>query len=162
MATTQDILNQEFELLKNDLIREYDRLNMRASGKTADSLEVETSVQGAKLTGSSVFEQLEYGRNSSKSSGGGGAKLIDQIKQWISDKGIVSDIKNDADNSSLAFLITRKIHREGWDRSRFGGVGLISKVVTVNRVQSIINKVGAELTLTLVHRLQNEFKQIKV
>ena len=148
--------------MKNDLITEYDKLNMRASGKTADSAEVESSAQGVKLTGSSVFEQLEYGRGATKSGGsGGGVKLIDQIKQWISDKGIVSDIKNDADNSSLAFLIARKIHKQGWDRSRFGGVGLISKVVTTTRIQSIINKVGAELTLTLVHRLQNEFKIMK-
>lgn len=135
---------------------------MRASGKTADSLEVETSLNGAKLTGSSVFEQLEYGRGATKSGGGGGEKLIDQIKQWISDKGIVSNIKNDNDNSTLAFLITRKIHREGWDRAKYGGVGLISKVITTNRIQSIINKVGAELTLTLVSRLQIELKQIAV
>lgn len=162
MSTTQQILDTEFEKLRVDLIKEYDALNMRASGKTADSLEVETQTNTAKLKGSSVFEQLEYGRGASKSSGGGGVKLIDQIKQWIRDKGIVSNIKNDNDNSTLAFLITRKIHREGWNRSRFGGVGLVSKVVTESRIQRIIKKVGAELTLTLVTRLENEFKKIAV
>lgn len=161
MSTTQQILDVEFELLKNDLIKEYDALNMRASGNTADSLEVKTSTNKADLTGSSVFEQLEYGRGSSKSGGSSGGKLIDQIKEWIRDKGIVSNIKNDNDNSTLAFLITRKIHREGWNRQKYGGVGLISKVITTNRIQRIIDKVGAELTLTLVTRLQVELKQLE-
>ena len=135
---------------------------MRASGKTADSLEVIASNNVVKLIGSSVFEQLEYGRGATLSSGGSqGESLLNQIKQWIKDKGIVSNIKNDNDNSTLAFLITRKIHREGWNRAKYGGVGLISKVVTVGRIQSIIKKVGAEMTLTLVERLKIELKEIK-
>jgi len=134
---------------------------MRASGKTADSAEVVASNNNVKLIGSSVFNQLEYGRGETGSGGGSGEKLIDQIKGWIKDKGIVSDIKNDNDNSTLAFLITRKIHRQGWNRAKYGGVGLISKVVTVSRMQSIIKKVGAELTLTLVTRLKKELKLIK-
>ena len=146
----------EFESLKNDLIKEYDALGMRASGKFADELVVEVGVDNVKLIGEKYAEQLEYGRR------GGKFPPIQMIKQWIKDKGIVSNIKNDNDNSSLAFLIARKISKQGWKRQGYGGVELISKVVTDKRMQDIINKVGAELTLTFVNRLENEFKQIAV
>lgn len=165
MSTTQQILSQEFEKLRVDIIREYDRLGMRASGKTAESLDVITSVNNGKLIGDKTFGALESGRSPS-SSGSKPGNLIDEIKQWIKDKGIVSDIKNDTDNSSLAFLITRKIHKQGWmrnsPRNPIKGVELISNVVTQRRIQSIIDKVGVELTLTLVTKLENEFKKIKV
>jgi hypothetical protein len=155
-------LNQEFELLKNDLIKAYDAKRMRASGKTADSLEVETGNDSVKLLGSSVFDQLEYGRGQTKSGGSkGSGKLIDAIKQWISDKGIVSNIKNDNNNKALAFLIARKIHRQGWNRQGYGGVNLVSEVITTQRIQSIINKVGNSLTITLVNRLEKELIAIK-
>jgi len=162
MPTTQEILIAEFEKLRVDLIKAYDAKGMRASGKSADSLEVvDVGLESVKLIGDRQFEQLEAGRNPTKSGPGAGqGKLIDIIKQWIKDKGIVSDIKNDNDNSTLAFLITRKIHREGWKREKHGGVNLVSEVITDARIQSIINKVGAELTLTIVTRLQDELKKL--
>ena len=144
------------------MIDEYDSKGMRASGKFANELEVVASSTNVILLGGEHSEQLEYGRGKTKTGGTkGSGKLIDQIKQWIKDKGIVSNIKNDNDNSTLAFLITRKIHREGWNRSRRGGVGLISKVITESRIQSIINKVGVSQVDTLVLVLQKEFNNIK-
>lgn len=165
MATTQQILQFEFESLKSDLVKEYDRLGMRASGKTADSLEVESSNTVAKLLGDETFGALDGGRGKSKS-GSKPGKLIDSIKQWIKDKGIVSDIKNDSSGKTLAFLITRKIHKQGWmrnsKRNPIKGVNLVSNVITLKRMQNIIDKVGNELTLTLVNRLEKEFKQISI
>ena len=38
--TTEQIMELEFESLKNDLIKEYDALGMRASGKFADEFHV--------------------------------------------------------------------------------------------------------------------------
>ena len=149
----------EFESLKDDLIKEYDRLGMRASGKTANSLEVQLGLDSVKLVGDKTFEQLEYGRGKSNN-GSAPGKLIDAIKQWIQDKGIVSNIKKDRNNSTLAFLITRKIHRQGWKREKHGGVNLVSNIVTEKRIQTIIDKVGAELALTLVSRLQQQFKAV--
>jgi len=156
LATTQQILDQEFELLKDDLIKEYDRLGMRSSGKFADGLNVETTSNVAKLTGDKYAEQLEFGRKSGK------RPPIEAIKQWIKDKGIVSNIKNDANNSSLAFLIARKIGEQGWKRQKHGGVELISNIVTDIRMQSIIDKVGNELTITLISRLEKELLKLAV
>ena len=133
---------------------------MKASGQFEESLEVNVSKGNAKIIGSEYAVQLDKGRKPTSGSGGGTIKLIDQIKQWIVDKGIVSNIKNDNDNSTLAFLITRKIHRDGWNRSKHGGVGLISDVITVARIQSIINRIGAVKTDVLVLLLQKELKNI--
>jgi len=160
LATKQQILDIEFNKLRADLIKAYDAKGMRASGKSADSLDVIATNDSVKLMGDGVWEQLEKGRGKS-GSGSKPGKLIDDIKQWIKDKGIVSNIKNDNDNSTLAFLITRKIHKQGWDRRGHGGVNVVSEVVTDARMQKIINAVGAEMVLTLVTRLENEFKQIK-
>jgi len=163
MPTTTEILNAEFELLRIDLIKAYDAKGMRASGKTADSLKVvPVGLESVKLEGGKQFEQLEVGRGPSKKGPAKGkGQLVEIIKQWIKDKGIVSDIKNDNDNSTLAFLIARKIHKQGWKREGYGGVELVSQVVTTERIQSIINKVGAELTLTIVVRLQDELKKLE-
>jgi hypothetical protein len=135
------VLSKEFEALKADLITAYDAKGMRASGKFADSLEVRVDGFKAQLWGESYAQQLETGRQAGK------FPPIDAIKQWIVDKGIANRIEGQISISSLAFLIARKIAREGWKREQFGGVELISEVITEQRIQKIIDEVGAEQAL---------------
>ncbi len=158
MATTQQILDIEFEKLKVDLIAEYDAMGMRASGEFERELEVRSEPLQATLLGAEHSEQLEYGRGKTGSSATTSAEpLIEKIKRWIIQKGITAQ---GITPSSLAFLITRKIHREGWDRAKHGGVGLISRVITEQRMQSIIDKIGNEMTMILVGRLEKELIKI--
>lgn len=138
---SSQVLSKEFEALKNDLIRAYDAKGMRASGKFADSLEVRVEGLTAQLWGEDYAQQLETGRKSGK------FPPIDAIKKWIEDKGIANRIQGEISVSSLAFLIARKISREGWKREQFGGVELISQVVTDQRMQKIIDEVGVEQAL---------------
>ena len=134
-ATT--ILSEEFNLLKAELIKKYDEKGMRASGNWADSLEVNvTGGLTATLLGEKYSEQLEYGRKSGKQ------PPSQVIEQWIRDKGIMQKITGKISISSLAFLIARKIGREGWRREGYGGVELISEVVTPERIQQIIDRVS--------------------
>jgi hypothetical protein len=135
------VLSKEFEALKADLITAYDAKGMRASGKFADSLEVRVDGFKAQLWGESYAQQLETGRQAGK------FPPIDSIKQWIVDKGIANRIEGQISISSLAFLIARKIAREGWKREQHGGVELISEVITEQRIQKIIDEVGAEQAL---------------
>lgn len=132
----RDILSKEFELLKDDLIEAYDAKGMRASGKWAEGLEVEAEINRAVLWGYEYSQQLETGRSPGKQ------PPSDVIEQWIIDKGIASSIDNEISISSLAYLIARKIGREGWKREDYGGVELISDIVTEKRLQNIINEVG--------------------
>ena len=132
-----EILTEEFNLLKEELIAKYDEKGMRASGNWANSLEVTvTAGLSAKLIGDEYSEQLEYGRKSGKQ------PPSQAIEQWIRDKGIMSRIVGKISISSLAYLIARKIAREGWRREGYGGVELISEVVTPERIQKIIDRVS--------------------
>jgi len=135
------VLSKEFEKLKSDLIIAYDAKGMRASGKFADSLEVmifnDESSYKAQLWGEDYAQQLETGRQ------GGTYPPIDAIKKWIIDKGVFTQALQNIKLSSLAFLIARKIYRNGWKRQGYGGVDLISQVITPERLQNIIDEVGA-------------------
>jgi hypothetical protein len=150
---SSQVLSREFEALKTDLIQAYDAKGMRASGKFAETLEVKVTGLTAQLWGENYAQQLETGRKSGK------FPPIDAIKKWIEDKGIANRIQGEISISSLAFLIARKIAREGWKREQFGGVELISQVVTDQRMQKIIDEVGAEQALiysTEIIRLTQE------
>ena len=135
---------------------------MRASGEFERELEVRSEPLQATLLGAEHSEQLEYGRGKTGSSATTSAEpLIEKIKKWIVQKGsIIARITKEITIGSLAFLITRKIHREGWDRAKHGGVGLISRVITEQRMQSIIDKIGNEMTMILVGRLEKELIKI--
>lgn len=135
---SSQVLSKQFELLKDDLIKAYDAKGMRASGKFAETLEVKVQGLTAQLWGEDYSQQLETGRKS------GRFPPIDAIEQWIKDKGIANRIQGQISISSLAFLIARKIANEGWKRQEYGGVELISSVVTDERIQKIIDEVGAE------------------
>ena len=92
-----------------DLRSSLDASGTTASGKTKDSLNSEITENRYKLYGRAFIGALEFGRK--PTSNGGNGSLKSAIEQWIRDKGI---IPNDGiSTKSLAFLIARKIHREG-------------------------------------------------
>lgn len=136
MSNITKVLSAEFEALKNDLIARYDELGMRASGQWAESLQVELGENGAAILQESYGDQLEYGRKPGKQ------PPSEAIEQWLIAKGIAARLEKDISVSSLAYLIARKIGREGWNREAHGGTQLISSVVTPERIQRIIDKIG--------------------
>jgi hypothetical protein len=150
--TTTVILQQEFEALRADLIAKYDELGMRTTGNWADSLEVVVSENKAVILGVPYSQQLESGRVPGKQ------PPSQMIEQWIKDKGIASRIEGKISISSLAYLIARKIGREGWKREDHGGVELISQVVTPERIQSILDRLSdiyvTDFTNDLINYLQ--------
>lgn len=134
--SSADILKAEFELLRQELIAKHDQLGMRGTGKWAASLSFTLSETGAELLQESHGEQLEHGRKPGKQ------PPSEAIEEWLVAKGIAARVEGDISVSSLAYLIARKIGREGWDRKERGGTALISSVVTPERIQQIIDKVG--------------------
>lgn len=150
------VLSKEFNLLKDDLIKAYDAKGMRASGKFAESLEVKVQGLTAQLWGEDYAQQLETGRKS------GRFPPISAIEQWIKDKGIANRIQGQISISSLAFLIARKIAQSGWKREEYGGVELISSVVTDERIQKIIDEVGAEQAMIYTTEIITMVKQMAV
>ncbi len=145
IVQVEEILKQEFKLLREELVKQYDIQGMRASGNWANSIEEQYTPLTAKLIGENYSEQLEYGRKAGKQ------PPSQAIEQWIRDKGLMNRIVGKISISSLAYLIARKIAREGWKREKFGGVELISKVVTPERMQKMIDRVG-EYSLSLFQK----------
>lgn len=152
---SKQILSKAFNNLKGDLIKAYDEKGMRASGNWEDELEVYTDDNIAILFGEDYTQQLQYGRAAGKQ------PPTAVIEQWIYDKGIDRQIQNEISVSSLAFLIARKIGQEGWKREEYGGVELISEIVTPERIQSIIDEVGDEQVLAFTSDIIKLTKQLE-
>lgn len=154
MLTNDQILYREFNYIKQDIIDNYRELGMEASGKWINELEVEVEDENAKLVGAKYTEQLVYGRKP------GTFPPVEDIKQWIYDKGIVNNIKGNISVSSLAFLIARKIARVGTKYFQEGGTDLVRSVITPERIQRIINLVGENTTSNIIGIMEKQFKQI--
>lgn len=154
MSAQLDIIKREFDKLSADLTTRYEELGMRASGKWVQEKIVEADESGtvvrARIEGTKYTEQLQFGRKPGK------FPPIDSIEQWISDKGITADIPV----RSLAFLIARKIANEGTRYFRDGGTDLINSVVTPERIDSIISKVGIVNIEGIVSGLVSELKKV--
>ena len=92
------------------------RAELRKQGKnvtleTSNSLRHKTVDTISELFASVALPTLEFGRGPTKRSGGGsGRSLRDQIFDWIKNRGISP---SGITQESLAFLISRKIHKEG-------------------------------------------------
>ena len=102
----------------------------------SESLSAETTENSGKLYAADYTQNLENGRSPGKQ------PPSEAIEQWIKDKGIAAQLENGMSVSSLAFLIVRKIGREGWNRQQHGGTQLVSSVITPQRMQHIINRAG--------------------
>jgi hypothetical protein len=149
-----------FELIKTDIAILYDAKGMRASGNFVESLEVVVTETekgyNAKLFGNDYAQQLETGRRA------GSFPNIEMIRKWIIDKGVFAQALQTITLSSLAFLIARKIANEGWKRERFGGVELISTIITPERIQMIIDEVGAVESMRVATEIKGMLNELVV
>ena len=160
--SVQIVLQEELEALKERIIAQHLAAGQKASGRTAASLRVETTENEGTLYGRSAFGVLETGRKAGK----GPMGFEDIIRQWIIDKGIQArpiPYKTDRMHKyspqergerSLAFLIARKIRREGTKLYRQGGRNDIYSDAIRDTKAKIVHRIG-EL-------LQTEIKSIKL
>ncbi|TYP71493.1 hypothetical protein [Aquimarina intermedia] len=133
MNDSTQILKSEFESIQQDLIRRHEELGMKASGDWIDSLEVSAKGMRATIFGLDYTNYLVNGREP------GRFPPIKKIEQWIYDKNI--SIEGKISISSLAFLIARKIAKEGTEYFKKGGTDLVESVITPERIQRIIDRV---------------------
>jgi hypothetical protein len=143
----------ELGLEKTNDLREALRTNKRnASGRTSESIDFAVSEDRDKvvfeITANKVLRVLESGRGPTVNDGPG--RVREGIKQWIKDKGIKSNIPE----QSLIFLITRKIHREGYK----GTPGLITDTINDELVREIQERVAELETNEFVKELQKVVK----
>lgn len=123
-----------------------------ASGRLANSLRYEITDSQLIIYAEDYIYFSIYGRAPTTKAGSGTVK--DKIKQWIKDKGIQSDISE----NQLAYLISRKIHREGNSIYLFSGkknTGLLDNVITTEMVKEFNDK----FTKQIEADISEEFKK---
>ncbi len=107
------------ELFRDEMIKQLAEKNINASGRLSASAEdvivdSEGFVSGTVRANSYWFYR-NFGRGPTQNTGSG--QLRPKIRQWIDDKGI--NPKGKISKDELAYLITRKIHREGYEGKAF-------------------------------------------
>ncbi len=152
--TIKEKIDTWLDEAKQDLIRNYNQMGLRASGQWERELEPRTKIEQdryhAIMLGMDYTYYLEKGRGPTK--GGGGRKgpsLYFMIRKWIDDKGIVAD---GISRNSLAYLITRKIHTQGIKvPNQFNKGGLVNNVITRQR----INELAKDLSLIYIEDIKS-------
>lgn len=133
METITDKIQAWCDRSISKLVDEYDNQGRRASGKFEEDLEsnIDRTLKGynIQLIGPAHTFWMENGRKPGK------FPPIAIIRKWIDDKGIIpyGNISRD----SLAFLIARKISREGYQ-----GRPVVGTVITDEWIQELLDTVG--------------------
>ena len=157
MITIAETVKLWLDSSKAEIIKNYDADGMRASGLFAKSLRVEVLEQAGLIKGSiygaghSIF--VDKGRGAT--TGGGNGQLKMQIRKWIDDKGITP--KDNISKDSLAYLITRKIHREGWKPKNKYPNGVISSVINDKAIKDLIQSLGSSVNVEVKNDIWEQF-----
>lgn len=142
-------LEEELCNLRQDIINNHIDAGQRASGKTIESLRVEVSENEGSLYGRKDFDNLELGRKPGETPLG----FVQIIYKWMKAKGIHSTpipyvtnrqhkyTPQERGDMRLAYLIARKIRREGTLLFRNGGRNdIYSNLIpgTIEKIRELI------------------------
>lgn len=128
-----EILKEETELLIADVKAAYESSGKRATGNFSKGLSAEYTDDSATIKG---FVYLA-GRGATKSNKKSNPSLREEIYAWLRAKGIRPREKG-VSLKALAYLIARKIHRQGTDKDRH--LKVYEDVITIDRIISIIDR----------------------
>ena len=146
MSSITELLAAEFELLKAEVIAKYEASGQQASSDWTDTFVVQQLPNGFNL----VADGYINGR------GPGKPPPSEAIEAWIKQKGIAAKLEKGMSVHTLAYLIARKIGREGW-KPKPEHQNIIESLVTPQRIQQILDKVGevyvTDFTTTLINLL---------
>lgn len=128
MATNDEIIHIEMEAIKADIINVYNTSGKRTTGEFENGLEVTYAPNSAILSGYLYLAGRAAGKQPPTA----------PIEKWLNAKGI-TPINNKISISSLAYLIARKIGKEGAKKE--SQLAIYDKVITPERIQSILDKI---------------------
>jgi hypothetical protein len=122
LTNTTQAVTESLELFREAMKEQLSSKNINASGKLDDSIEDVMVTSDGFVSGSvralSYWYYTNYGRGPTVRGSSGKGVVKAAIRQWIDDKGITPrDGANGqkVTKDELAFLIARKIHREGYE-----------------------------------------------
>lgn len=148
MKEVQNIIFEELEDLRKRIISNIDSTGRKASGRTSGSMHTDISENRGILFGRMAFGTLETGRKPGKVPAG----FYRIIKQWVIDKGISFD--SQSERNSFAYLVSRKIAREGTQHYRRGADTDVYTAEIPETIERIKDRVGFLMRL--------EFESIKL
>lgn len=135
-----------------DLKDNTDKTGINASNKTKESIGFEVFTEGPdtifQVFANKALKIRETGRGPTQSGQAGNPTLRETIRQWIDDKGIVPE--GDISKDSLAYLIARKIHREGYK----GEPGLITDIINEDLISNIEKEIADQHFLNLLETIE--------
>lgn len=145
-AVQRQILIQELTDLQKRVIQNHISAGQKASGRTIKSILVEVGEDYGQLTGRKAIGTLETGRKGGKVP----AKFQDIILKWMQAKGI-----NVPKPKSFAYLVARKIAREGTLLHRMGGRSdIYSKEINIT-LPRLIKRLGDDQVTELMRMFDN-------
>lgn len=133
--SNSDIIKQELEAVFKEAVALYESSGKKASGNWPKGKDIREINNGAELWSYAYLA----GRGPTRNGNRGEPTLQQRILEWLQIRGI-KPIEQKMKISTLAFLIARKIHREGTDKKRH--LAVFEKVLTPQRIQEIIDKVS--------------------
>lgn len=147
----------------DQLVRLYNQRNIKASGNWGEQLEGKSVIEkhriNIKILGEAYTEFILSGRGKTKSSIQNNPPLEEIIRKWIDDKGITP--RGGIDKDTLAFLITRKIHREGTDQytnPKKSRTELLNDVFTKQNTDNLIDLIRKDLVQKITANFIKVFK----
>lgn len=159
MNREKDIIHKYLEVLKEKLIRKYDELGLRASGKYEDELEGVLTSSGFIMFGAKHSEYMERGRGT----GGDYKKLAPIISEWIDVKTSLPEFFTE-NKESLSFAIAYKIANEGIKvPNQFNKGEVVSSVVNdflAKDVETLIEEIGLVYFTRFESEISNIFKAV--
>jgi hypothetical protein len=156
MTETDKIIREEIDSILEDIIEVYERSGRKASGQFEEGLEVVYEPNKATIKG---FVYLA-GRGKTKKKGKAGEPTVQQqILKWLKTRGI-RPIEEGMKLKSLAYLIARKIHKEGTNRSEW--LKIYEQVITAERIDSIIKRVSDLNVNRLITQIKAELEILEI
>lgn len=131
MINANALLSEEFDALKSEILKAYEQSGLMASGNWGESLEVVALPNGISIIADGYADGRPAGKQPPSAA----------IEKWLVQKGIAARTEKEIATSSLAYLIARKIGRQGW-KPKISGSDIIESVATPQRIQQIIDRVG--------------------
>lgn len=117
------------ESIKTDILQLYSSSGKKTTEEFVKGLQIEHNGLTAVLKGYTYLGGRRAGKQ----------PPIKAIEDWIKAKGI-KQLEDKLSISSLAFLIARKIAKEGTDKERH--LQVYSQVITPERIQRILDRVS--------------------
>lgn len=151
----ENVIRELQDAIRNKPISNFKTSPVDASGKLHDSLEWDFTEDGLVILANDYIYHLEYGRKPTAegaAAGGMGESLYDQILKWMNVKGIFN---LNMTQESLAFLITRKIHKEGttiWRENKGEPSGLLESAINDDAILDLSD----ELAISMVSLVTSE------